>query len=607
MEGVESDNNNSINEIKMNKDVPQCRKCQVGSADPKCEICKANSYFEESNNTCQICPDFTFSYPNSIGQASCKPKPSCKQSDYVSYKNNICITKSDSNISQLVEIFKNQPFNCDENSGLKLPVTATKYIPCSECAKGQFRKQINPMASSNNSGIYSTVCEFCPFNTYNDDVSSTGGSCKKCEDGYTPRLIQISEGNFYQDTLDQLFFNNKNWVIYNNNLAVKLKDMTSYTTARLDQNITITESTGYIEMKIALYVSYRYNFTIKMTDYKKGNVVYSTYLQTRQNYTLETNLPQGSYKVSLELREISPKSGVFSPVEINANEAIITIDSLLIRNSLLGGGYKCSKCPSNTIVDKFTNSCAKCPKGTEINPSTNACVACKDGYFNDGNLISASCAKCPDFMTSNSNKDGCILIDVVQNKNASLRYIINDLLDTEQKMLCDSGDSLCYDKFLGPISGESDLFFLSYKEKSNPNFSDFSYENYSQDSNNPSGFVFSLKKGESHASQKTLINMGREISYLKLFSNRQGLAVKYSEGDVCKEDSMQKYSTILFIRCFKEFDSIYSVDSPKLLKKINNNCTNILEWKSRHGCSSCLKNEAMAVHVYIYLIFKLFF
>jgi hypothetical protein len=205
-------------------------------------------------------------------------------------------------------------------------------------------------------------------------------------------------------------------------------------------------------------------------------------------------------------------------LDINkSNQPIILLESLIIKNSLLGGGYGCSKCPEDMVINHSSNSCVKCPSGTEINSETKNCVPCKEGYYRDSKSDSLQCMKCPDMSTSNSNKNDCILLDVMQNKNSSLRYIINDLYETEQKIICDSGDSLCYGNFLGPISSNSELFFLSFREKSTANFSDFSYEIKNTDSNNLKGFVFSLKKEHPDKTDKSLVNMGKDFFLHKTF------------------------------------------------------------------------------------------
>jgi hypothetical protein len=583
-EGIQADNDHSLNileNFKKENNRPQCL------AIPYNFGCAANFYFDQVSNKCLACPEGYYSLRKSTGQESCKKKPPCQESDYISYKNNLCSSNDQAQKTQLVEYFYNTPFNCEESSGVKKP--ENKIVPCCECQIGQFRKTI--------SGSKNSICEYCPIDTYSDELN-TQGYCKKCEDGYTPKIFQIIQGNFYKDIVDSLYFTNKNWTIHNNNLAVKQNDFSESNPPKLEMNVTITEPSGNIQIKYEIFTDNVYNFTIKIYNYDLLKTEYLQFFSSKSNYTFQQDLQKAKYKISLELNRGSFDPNSKPKLDINkSNQPIILLESLIIKNSLLGGGYACSKCPEDMVINHSSNSCVKCPSGTEINSETKNCVPCKEGYYRDSKSDSLQCMKCPDMSTSNSNKNDCILLDVMQNKNSSLRYIINDLYETEQKIICDSGDSLCYGNFLGPISSNSELFFLSFREKSTANFSDFSYEIKNTDSNNLKGFVFSLKKEHPDKTDKSLVNMGKDFSYIRLFGNRKGLAIKYSEGDVCQEDSNQRYSTILLIKCFKEFDSIYSVESPRLLTKINNNCTNVLEWRSRHACPSCLKSEALSLAV----------
>lgn len=598
-EGIQADNDHSLNFLENHKkenNRPQClaRDYNFG--------CPVNSYFDKISNKCLLCPEGYFSPRKSTDKESCLRKPTCMEEDYIYNKSNLCPSLSNnssdqSQKTQLVEYFYNTPFNCIESTGVKKP--QNKYVPCAECAIGQFRKS--------NLDTKTSKCEYCPVDSYSDEIN-TQGLCKKCEDGYTPRILEVTQANFYQDVVDSLFYINKNWTLSNNNLVLKRNDFSFSNPPKLEMNVTITEPLGNIQIKYQ-FLTYRdiYNFTLNIYNYESSKTEYLHFSSSWGNYTFNQDLKKGKYKISLELNIVSTDNGIswktldlVKKDMIKSNQPIVKLQSLTIKNSLLGGGYTCSKCPENMVIHHASNSCVKCPSGTEIDEQTKTCVPCKEGFIRDStsDQDSYKCLRCPDLTTSNSKKDDCILLDIMQNKNSSLRFIINDLYETEQKIICDSGDSLCYDSFLGPISSNSELYFLSFREKSTANFSDFSYEIKNTDS--AKGFVFSLKKDNTNSSKKTLLNMGKVFSYIKLFRNRKGLAIKYTEGDVCQEDPSQRYSTILIIKCYKEFDSIYSVETPKLLTKTNNNCTNVLQWRSRHACPSCLKTEALSVAVNIY-------
>jgi hypothetical protein len=79
-----------------------------------------------------------------------------------------------------------------------------------------------------------------------------------------------------------------------------------------------------------------------------------------------------------------------------------------------------------------------------------------------------------------------------------------------------------------------------------------------------------------------------------------GFLLKYTNGDTCIYDKTQKFVSYLFISC----DKFAVHNYPKVIGRTNNNCTIIMEWKSKYGCNSCLKKESKSYKVYI-LIFKI--
>ena len=78
------------------------------------------------------------------------------------------------------------------------------------------------------------------------------------------------------------------------------------------------------------------------------------------------------------------------------------------------------------------------------------------------------------------------------------------------------------------------------------------------------GFIF--EKNENKIS-----NIGRRLDELKVFTNfydinhikKRGILIKYINGDVCRENTIKKYSSYLFITCDKETNKNY----PEFIKK----------------------------------------
>lgn len=185
----------------------------------------------------------------------------------------------------------------------------------------------------------------------------------------------------------------------------------------------------------------------------------------------------------------------------------------------------------------------------------------------------------------------------------------------------------CKNKFIGPIinqnemvehniddNEDNDIFYLSLNNKDKLVVKDFTYA--IENGICSSGHIFALFEfknctdPELHNSNdyqftshtKILKNIGSQIDKIILipgapyFNNlNPGLAIKYSNGDVCMSNPNLRYSSYIFITCDKS--GIYY--PPKYIGKLDNNCTYVFEWESLNGCPSCLRKNLEPVAVII--------
>jgi hypothetical protein len=525
---------------------------------------------------CVKCPEDTYSDHNSIGHLSCIKKEPCKSSDYSFTRTEGCLK----NKTEIINYSWNNPEICS-SSGKSVVLPEEKFTHCSNCSIGEF---ISPIKENN-----TTVCQFCPSGYYSEHPYSS--ECKKCN-GQTPKIVLIN-GIFYPKMFQTLFNINTEWTLFNNKPSVVYKG-DKITNFILEQNIEILENEGYVNYEFEILNSNHLSESLKISVFKSnGEKVDSKNLYNSLKY-YQKKLHKGSYKIL-----ITAKVNWSNVTLFYKNKALISLNQLKIENSNLGGGYTCKSCPFDEIFNESLGKCVECPLGTER--KSTQCIPCQDGYFN--NVNNKLCLKCPEFTFSNEDFTSCYPFDILQLEKLPHRYLFSDIINIDQQKLCSYEELLCYSNFLGPIYNYNEIFYISLNIKGNPELKDFSYSRASK--NREEGYIFSLKSSLvslknsdlTFDNTKILVNLGSEIEYIKLKSNRKGYVIKYSQGDRCLEDKSLNYSSYLIFTCDKETHSISNINKPFLIKQIHNNCTNIFEWQSRSACPSCLLNETKIIEV----------
>jgi hypothetical protein len=247
------------------------------------------------------------------------------------------------------------------------------------------------------------------------------------------------------------------------------------------------------------------------------------------------------------------------------------------------------------------NNCIYCTKGFIPNEKSNIiieeetkCIKCPEGTYNkrDGSI---KCKKCPEFTMSSKKFDRlmnfynrCILDNIIHNK-AYLRRYNTFVLDQRQKLLCEYDNYSCINDFIGKKlkfnENERINIYLSPKRASTLKLSDpFGNNIYS----NNIGHVF------AYDNNQTINNLGKKINFVKIVegTDKKGLLIKYTDGDVCVENPKIRYSTYLFIKCNKINEKVFSQYYRRiyLISPIDN-CSLIIEWETKVGCMNCVYNR----------------
>jgi len=145
-----------------------------------------------------------------------------------------------------------------------------------------------------------------------------------------------------------------------------------------------------------------------------------------------------------------------------------------------------------------------------------------------------------------------------------IRCEINDIIENKQFKLKFRIDAL---KRLFTLNKQIGSKFIKvYSEINSKEFLISPFE---------SNFVNKNKKDIGYLYRKfgnnILINIGKRIDNILVFSDfnrdtkKRGLMIKYTNGDICRENISRKYQSYLFITCNKENNK------PKLIRKLNSN------------------------------------
>ncbi len=129
------------------------------------------------------------------------------------------------------------------------------------------------------------------------------------------------------------------------------------------------------------------------------------------------------------------------------------------------------------------------------------------------------------------------------------------VLDQKQKLLCENDNYYCLNNFIGKklkfSKNEKINVYLSPKRASTLKLRD-PFGN-SIKSNNI-GHVF------AYDNNQTINNTGKKIDFVKIVegTDKKGLLIKYTDGDVCVENPKIRYNTYLFIKCNKINEKVFS-------------------------------------------------
>ncbi len=577
----------------------ECTSCQNGSSAPgsdRCEFCKENTYFE-ARTGCLNCPTDTISPKNSIGKKSCIKQKICVKENYSSIINDECINGNHS-----VDYEMNSFSSCKEKENADAPnLNKPKpgKVKCKTCTEGyhiSIKNDNTESPSTNNSSNNPPdgICTVCPPGEYTSEINQT--RCKKCSNGYTPLILNIPY--FTESQLNH--FDNQGWNIMNN----KLYPNNTIANPALIKEIEITQETGNVKINLTVLRDLRIGeYFIHSLN---GTSLNPNYVKKKGQSEINIRLSNGMNKIKLEL---SWDTSNTNSIDYNYKDVPLTIDSIVITNSNKGGGYKCIPCPEDSVPNELHNKCSKCRSGTELHKNNNLCLSCKKDYFRD--QLNNKCEECPVFTTSSKSKNSCVLLHVIHNKRLNKRFVLSGLFEKQQTALCNLNEDLCYGSFIGPITTPNkDIFYISLKNQDRLSITDFSISKEFNTVQN--GYVFSLKPSnggneeDTNKNTKLLYNMGSRIEYVKIMSEtdlddidkkKDGIVIKYNNGDPCPKYANREISTIVIITCEKEPDSLYNITPPVFVKSINDGCTNIFEWKTKYGCPSCLNTEVDALHV----------
>jgi hypothetical protein len=395
------------------------------------------------------------------------------------------------------------------------------------------------------------------------------------------------------------------WKVYNGKIISGHRSaLVKHVQYTLKKNITIIEPYGLIQVnfKIEKPLSYE-NEYIEISAIEEDNIMYgkkdALEYSAIGDHKYSKSLEKGSYIFEISYKKFHVNDSLSDLETGNA----VSIDSITFVNSTLGGGYYCNVCPEGTLKSKDGTSCDICQPGQEPNEYKSQCKPCSEGHFSDG--IDGICRPCPIFTYSSPDKSHCILREIIHNDAYLQKYQLDNVRERHQKLLCQSSLDLCSEMFLGPLSFQNDLFFISFNNRSGIDITDFSFDD--EDNYVEEGYIFMLKHNEQKdydrsdtENLKLLFNIGSRISSVKIVPlteevNQQGVLINYSHGDNCPEFVGERYQTNLFLKCAANYTS---ASTPKLIKK--ERCTFNFEWESKFACRTCVKDELNSINVFLF-------
>lgn len=536
-----------------------------------CETCKMNQYLND--NKCLDCPEDTFSYPNSIGANSCIKRNNCNDFDFKEVHSK-CLNNS----RTVTYEFLNPNF-CNY---LNYTLPSQRIEECNDICQDGFyiNNETNTCTPCNNG-------EFSNFTT----LSTNPYGCQKCSDGMNSiNILNVTKFHNIPMKKDETFcknecysefysglceiYNNEGWkfikdgIIPGNSLPFGIKLI-------MTKNIEIVSENSYFEIGYEIIDLKDEEFLFIYLDQVKVNLL----SLDKGVHKYSSNLTKGEHEIKIVYQKRRAASGI-----LNLNNPLI-INSFILYGSNEGGAVQCVQNPQNP------------------QPSTSIQIP-----------VVTEEVKCTDFTYLNPKTNKCEVLDVLQNSKYGLRFITAGLKNSNE-LLCDSNSNeICYNnhKFIGPIHDivKNDIFFMSFDKSDKISVDDFSYVR--NKSFNEFGYIFGLFEhhNKTHLQRdlilnenfKIIKNLGSKISKIILSSGSPaientypGFLIKYSDGDQCLSNPEISYTSYIFVICNKNAN----YNTPKLISKLNNNCTFIFEWENKFGCPSCLKENIESVKVNI--------
>jgi hypothetical protein len=520
----------------------ECTRCIEGispEGSSECFQCQADYYFNKKKESCEKCPDDTFSFPNSIGKESCQEKKPCDETDYklismsscengkrILFYNltdtSYCINKDSK--SSLVKEESCEDFKCQDGYQLI-------NNKCEQCPSGMISNNLtNFKCSPCNDGKYAAnVLLLNNFHSsrgeFNNTCSSTNDLfCQKVK-GWQFNFDHISSGKYFPLNTDVLLELNKFFY-------------TNETYGEIHFEIMIKKLSEHESLEIIFNDRIIQNFT----DTKEKGETLAITPKIGNNYI------KFKYHRNNKASEFFPNS--------------IKIKNFKIKDSTLFNSVECKICPPGTFRKNSDGNikCTFCEPGYTSNLEGNGCKKCPDGKYSNEK---AHCVNCPIFTSPSSKQNSCVLDKTLIKDDSLLRFNLSPLKNLIDKN-CNS-QSICYNqKFIGPIKNKNDknknhykeMFFISLFEADKISITDFSYDKHLSNQDASIGHIFGLfdnpvvnvthsdidyissQSKSNYQSIKLLKNLARGIEKVSLVDDtiNNGVMMEFRDGDSCLQD-----------------------------------------------------------------------
>ncbi|CDW90016.1 UNKNOWN [Stylonychia lemnae] len=568
----------------------ECIPCVKGystKGSDRCDSCEANYYFDTKADIdlCKPCAQDQYSFPGSVGQDSCIKRHPCTDKDHIMSFSE-CIDGSRQVSYQYI-----QPIQCDFRNFM-LPVQKTES--CTQCT--QQNQYLNK--SSNE-------CQTCPNNTYLSYEQEIP-KCIKCQSGQE----QVKEEKYEMfDKVPDTF--HKVCTVINSEVANPKICNFGYGVPRgvrviLRKYIQITnERIGEVQIKYkALKLNQDEKVQILLNGHVKRNYFHQTLtldetLQDENDKEMQYNikLEENSYVLDIafqtdtdldkpsegevqdarDVQKVKQQQDPDKNVQ-NAEQTTDVINAHKIAQILMQGVHA-----NNVQYTHFLHLIRLCKQILLLK-----------------------------FIIS------CIVYDRIQLKNHI--QVHPHQLDSQSVCSYYIVDNYCENQIMGPIlhheqnlltqQQTSEMFFFADHKK----FELRTYEYHELKESNQIGYIFGLfpfQESSTEVIQNEILQNNDKlsekclsaISFMRIKQNlgskisqvfnitKNGYTVRYDQGDKCKHDAKQNYSSEIRYICNVNSDDMgWPVYSSK-----QGDCHYIFEWQSKYACTQCLINQVMTV------------